>query len=255
MDRPEWAAVHPLNGDVYLALTNNRTSVRPVSELDPANPRAYEDNVGEDRGRDGNANGHIIRWNETNADHSATSFEWDIFLFGADADADSSSINVSGLTADNEFSSPDGLFIDHRGVMFIQTDDSALSDKVNDQMLVAIPGRVGDGDTVTINSTVGADSKSVQTFVGKSAADIQLKRFFVGPKGCEITGIYLTPDARSLFVNVQHPGERGSAALFNTDQSVWPAQSRDATQFGEAGSRPRSATVVITREDGGEIAV
>lgn len=255
MDRPEWAAVHPLNGDVYLALTNNRTSVRPVSELDPANPRAYEDNVGEDRARDGNGNGHIIRWTEANGDHAATSFEWDIFLFGADADADSSSINVSGLTADNEFSSPDGLFIDHRGVMWIQTDDSALGDKVNNQMLVAIPGRVGDGSSVTINSTVGADSKSVQTFVGKNAEAVQLKRFFVGPRGCEITGIYLTPDARSLFVNVQHPGEGGSAELFNTDKSVWPSPSGDATQVGEAGNRPRSATVVITREDGSEIAV
>ncbi|MDY6841514.1 MAG: PhoX family phosphatase [Pseudomonadota bacterium] len=255
MDRPEWAKVHPLTGEVYLTLTNNRTSVRPVSELDPANPRAYEDNVGEDRGRDGNANGHIIRWKEAGGDHSATTFEWDIFLFGADADADASNINVSGLTADNEFSSPDGLMIDHRGVMWIQTDDGALRDKTNNQMLVAIPGQVGDGKSVSITSSVGADTNTIETFVGRSAAEIQLKRFFVGPKGCEITGIYLTPDARALFLNVQHPGEDGSSELFNTDNSVWPAASRDATQFGEAGSRPRSATVVVTREDGGEIAL
>lgn len=254
LDRPEWATVHPLNGEVYLTLTNNRTSVRPVSELDPANPRAYEDNVGAKRGGDGNANGHIIRWKEANGDHSATEFQWDIFLFGADADA-GDNINLSGLTADNEFSSPDGILIDARGLCWIQTDDGALRDKVNNQMLVAIPGTVGDGGSVSVTSAVGNDTNTVQTFVGRSAADVQLKRFFVGPKGCEITGIFLTPDARALFVNVQHPGEGGTAANFNTDVSTWPAASRDATEFGASGSRPRSATVVIYREDGGEIAV
>ena len=61
----------------------------------------------------------------------------------------------------------------------------------------------------------------------------QLKRFFVGPAGCEVTGVQMTPDYRTMFVNVQHPG--GS----------WPAN--------DGVSRPRSSTVVIRREDGGEI--
>jgi secreted PhoX family phosphatase len=252
MDRPEWAAVHPLTGEVYLALTNNSSSTRPVTQQDAANPRGYEDVVGDQQGGKGNVNGHIIRWKEAGNEHSATTFTWDIFLFGADADA-STDINISGLTADNEFSSPDGLFIDHRGVMWIQTDDGALTDKTNNQMLVAIPGTVGDGGSITVNSQIGADTSSVDTFVGKNAAAVQLKRFFVGPRGCEITGIFLTPDARTMFVNVQHPGEDGTAAAFNADNSNWPALSGDATDFGSAGSRPRSATVVITREDGGEI--
>lgn len=60
-----------------------------------------------------------------------------------------------------------------------------------------------------------------------------LRRFLTGPVGCELTGITETPDCRTLFVNIQHP--EGS--------STWPAIG------GE--TRPRSATLVITKDDGG----
>lgn len=244
MDRPEWATVHPNTGDVYLTLTNGNSSNRPSTDLDGANPRAV------------NSNGHIIRWREEAGDHAATSFEWDIFLFGSSADA-SSDYNVSGLTADNEFSSPDGLFIDPRGVIWIQTDDgsSGIRGKTNNQMLVAIPGEVGDGESVTVTTSDGNGQESIQTFVGGNAEAVQLKRFLVGPNGCEITGISMTADARSLFINIQHPGEGGSEEDFNRNVSTWPATSGDATAFGEADNRPRSATIVIYREDGGEIAI
>ncbi|GGC58503.1 PhoX family protein [Marinobacter halophilus] len=244
MDRPEWATVNPQNGDVYLALTNGNTSNRPASSTDGANPRAI------------NQNGHIIRWREAGGDHASTTFDWDIFLFGSDADA-SSDYNVSGLTADNEFSSPDGLFIDPRGVLWIQTDDgsSGIRSKTNNQMLVAIPGEYGDGESVTVTTADSDNQASIETFVGQPAEAVKLKRFLVGPNGCEITGISMTADARSMFINIQHPGEGGSKDSFNTNVSVWPAGSRDATAFGEGGNRPRSATIVIYREDGGEIAL
>lgn len=244
MDRPEWAVVHPTNGDVYLTLTNGNASNRPSNDLDAANPRAV------------NSNGHIIRWREQDGNHAATSFEWDIFLFGSSADA-SADYNVSGLTADNEFSSPDGLFIDPRGVMWIQTDDgsSGIRSKTNNQMLVAIPGEVGDGGSVVVTTSDDNGQESINTFVGGNAEAVKLKRFLVGPNGCEITGISMTADARSMFINIQHPGEGGSADNFNRDKSTWPATSRDATAFGEADNRPRSATIVIYREDGGEIAI
>lgn len=244
MDRPEWAMVHPTNGDVYLTLTNGNSSNRPSTDLDAANPRAV------------NSNGHIIRWRENGGNHEATTFEWDIFLFGSSAD-DSSDYNVSGLTADNEFSSPDGLFIDPRGVMWIQTDDgpSGIRSKTNNQMLVAIPGEVGDGESVTVTTSDSNGQASINTFIGGNAEAVQLKRFLVGPNGCEITGISMTADARSMFINIQHPGEGGSKETFNRNVSTWPSVSGDATAFGEAGNRPRSATIVIYREDGGEIAI
>jgi secreted PhoX family phosphatase len=72
-----------------------------------------------------------------------------------------------------------------------------------------------------------------------------LRRFLVGPTECEITGVDTTPDGRTLFVGIQHPGERGEP---DTPTSNWP-QSQDGTTSG----RPRSAVVAITREDGGII--
>jgi len=121
------------------------------------------------------------------------------------------------LQAANEFGSPDGLWFDPRGVLWIQTDNGApldYGDDPNDQMLAVIPARLG---SASINSENQA----------------QLKRFFVGPSGCEVTGVIMTPDLKTMFINVQHPG--GS----------WP--------LNNGTSRPRSSTVVIQKDDGGEI--
>ncbi|WP_312264138.1 alkaline phosphatase PhoX, partial [Rivihabitans pingtungensis] len=71
-----------------------------------------------------------------------------------------------------------------------------------------------------------------------------------GPRGCEITGIAFTPDNRTLFINIQHPGETSSE---RSDPAAPKAVS--AWPDGAAGGRPRSATVVIRRDDGGVIGV
>ena len=69
----------------------------------------------------GNPNGHIIRWRETGGDPAATTFAWDIYLFGAEAGAPAD-VNLSGLTAVNDFSSPDGLWFDQNGLLWIETE-------------------------------------------------------------------------------------------------------------------------------------
>ncbi|MDZ7768777.1 MAG: DUF839 domain-containing protein [Woeseiaceae bacterium] len=95
------------------------------------------------------------------------------------------------------------------------------------------------------------DGTPVSTFVG-AAPGATLRRFLVGARGREITGVELTPDRRTLFVNVQHPGELGDLDKYH---SSWP-YSEDAQQEGTIGSRrPRTATIAITRDDGGEIAL
>ncbi|KAA1176242.1 PhoX family phosphatase [Marinobacter salinexigens] len=191
MDRPEWGAVDPNSGMVYFTLTNN--SRRTEDDVNAANPNPD------------NQTGHIIRWAEADNDHTSVSFEWDIFVFGG---FEGTETVVDGeaaitLTDENIFASPDGLWFDYNGRLWIQTDNGYEKDIFgNDMMLAANP------------------------------ETREIKRFFVGPQGCEVTGVTSTPDVKSMFVNIQHPAAN------------WP----DASD-----PRPRDACVLVTRDDGGVI--
>lgn len=247
MDRPEWGAVNPLNGEVYMTLTNTNAASRPLASTDAANPRFYNDPKGTaGTAQTGNPNGHIIRWAETGNDVTATTFKWDVFLFGARSTANASNVNVSNLTAANDFSSPDGLWFAKSGLLWIQTDDGAYTDVTNCMMLAAVPGKVGDGSKKTISNVDGANTKTVDTYVGAPLNDANLRRFLVGPKEAEITGVIETPDGKALFVNIQHPGEDTPPNLANPASfgSHWP---------DGGNTRPRSATIVITKNDGGVV--
>lgn len=254
MDRPEWCNVNPANGEVYFTLTNNsnrRTSPTGSQVApDPANPRTYTDVKNGVTTSLGNHNGHIIRLKETGNESAATTFSWDIYLFGAQSDASTTDVNLSGLTADQDFSSPDGLaFSKSTGICWIQTDDGAYTDVTNCMMMAALPGQVGDGGALTVGNT------GVATYRGKLPTANTLKRFLVGPVACEITGICETPDGKALFVNIQHPGETTTTANVTTPAnytSHWPGNAG----YGAGGAttaRPRSATIVITKNDGGRI--
>lgn len=234
MDRPEWVAVNPENGEVYVTLTNNSNRGTAYT-TDAANPRNYSD----PEGGKGNVNGHIIRFKEENS--AAETFEWDIYLFGAEA-AMAENINLSGLNDNNDLSSPDGMWFDPRGVLWIQTDDGAYIDTTNCMMLAALPGQVGDGGAATAPNEQA-------TIVGAKVTDENLRRFLTGPAECEITGVTMTPDHKAIFINVQHPGEDSKS--YDAPTSHWPASQTDRTN---QTARPRSATVVITRNDGGLIA-
>jgi secreted PhoX family phosphatase len=62
--------------------------------------------------------------------------------------------------------------------------------------------------------------------------------------GCEITGVTATPDGRTMFINIQHPGESPSE---RSDQPVALRASAPGNVV------PRSATLVIRKNDGGLI--
>jgi secreted PhoX family phosphatase len=256
MDRPEWGAVNHANGEIYFALTNNNASNRTPGKTDAANPRAYKDNDG--KGSEGNPNGHIIRFKETSNVAEATTFTWDIFLFGAEEDAPAANTNISGLTAVNSFSSPDGLwFSKSTGICWIQTDDGAFTDETNCMLVAAVPGTVGDGGAFTVSNSMtvaGAVSTASQnTFVGKVLGESRLRRFLVGPIGAEVTGITETPDGKAIFVGIQHPGELATA-YNDVANGRWPTNATNGAggAYG-AGTRPRSATIIITKDDGGRI--
>jgi hypothetical protein len=256
MDRPEWGAVNHNNGEIYFALTNNSASNRTPEKTDAANPRAYKDNDG--LGRDGNPNGHIIRFKETGDMSTATTFTWDIFLFGAEEDAPAANTNISGLTFANSFSSPDGLwFSKSTGICWIQTDDGAFTDETNCMLVAAVPGKVGDGGEFTVANSMtvagAVQTKTQTTFVGGILGESRLRRFLVGPKGAEVTGITETADGKAIFVGIQHPAE--DATVYNdVSKGVWPTNANNGVGgvYG-AGSRARSATIIITKDDGGKI--
>ena len=130
-----------------------------------------------------------------------------------------------GTIKGDVFGSPDGLWVDARGVLWIQTDVSTTVLNRGDY------ARIGN------NQMLAADPSTKE-----------IRRFLTGPAGCEITGVTATADGTTLFVNIQHPGETASERsdpAAPTAVSSWPD--------GAAGGRPRSATVVIRKADGGLI--
>jgi secreted PhoX family phosphatase len=208
MDRPEWIAVDAKRGEVYCTLTNNSNRGGDKQPgADAANPRAN------------NTMGHIIKWKD-DGDFDGQTFRWSHFVLAGDpanerADAKG---NVNG----DMFGCPDGLWMDARGVLWIETDMSTSA--------------MGKGDLARLgnNAMLAADVNTGE-----------IRRFLTGPAGCEITGATGTPDGRTMFVNIQHPGESPSERSdpdAPTKISKWPNNGR-----------PRSATVVIRKRDGGVI--
>ena len=210
MDRPEWIEVDK-QGWVYCTLTNNSNrgdSKGPA--VDAANPRTN------------NTMGHIIRWKDS-SDFDGTRFEWNHFVLAGDPT--NGRAEAKGNIKGDAFGCPDGLWVDGRGVLWIQTDMSTSA--------------MGKGDLARLgnNAMLAADPRSGE-----------IRRFLVGPAGCEITGATGTPDGRTMFINIQHPGESPSERSEPDSPrriSNWPDQN--------PAGRPRSATVVIRKNDGGLI--
>lgn len=200
MDRPEWVAANPFKNEAYVCLTNNKNRGKEGKNqpVNAANPRAN------------NQYGQIARWEPTDGNHASKTFAWDLFVMAGNPTVHKGlNAGSSNVTPENMFNSPDGLKFDKFGNLWIQTDgkysnEGDFAGMGNNQMLL--------GDTQTG----------------------EISRFMVGPKECEITGLTWSPDHKTMFVGIQHPGEKG-----------------DSTFPGGPGTTPRSAIVSITREDGG----
>ncbi|HYN38887.1 MAG TPA: PhoX family phosphatase [Rhodospirillales bacterium] len=254
MDRPEWGAAHPVTGEMYMTLTNNnrRGSLQPSSNavdgttsagtarppVDLANPRPDNDY------------GHIIRWRDAGGKVTATTFEWDIFVQCGDKETTktlSGSYNPTELNTPpigyrgningDDFGAPDGLWFDKDGRLWIETDQqgNATGDWVN----------IGGNAMLCADPSTGV-----------------IKRFLTSPKNCEVTGVVSTPDGKTMFVGIQHPGEDWNDPLSSpninsfTANSTWPDSGINGPTTQSARGtvyKPRSGVVVITKDDGGVI--
>jgi hypothetical protein len=228
LDRPEGVAVNPIDGRVYLSCTQNTLRGGAAGT---ASPRAPEMAVDAASPRAPNPSGHILEFIEHGDDPAATTFHWDVFLLAGDPRAGeflralppTSSpplapevtyfggyANPGALSA---FANPDNLGFDPDGNLWIVTDG-------------AQPGDYNNGCFVC--PTRGADRGAVRQFMS-------------GPIGAEVCGCELTPDGRSLFLTLQHPGSGGTV---EEPRSHWP----------DGGERaPRASLIAIRAIDGRKV--
>lgn len=198
MDRPEWIAVNPVAAEAYCCLTNN--TQRGVSTDD----RDTAENAGGDpmilngpNPREVNEFGQIVRWRPEGDDHAAEAFTWDLYVMAGNplVHDDGPYAGSPNLDQGSLFNSPDGMAIDTRGLIWIQTDgddsnEGEFEGMGNNQMLA--------GDPVTG----------------------EIRRFLTGPNGCEVTGLTWSSDRRTMFVGIQHP-----AAPFPDGEGLLPRSS------------------------------
>lgn len=199
MDRPEDIETNPINGKVYCVMTNNTqrgSSGRPGP--DKANPRAN------------NRHGHIIELTETGDDPTATTFSWEIFLLCGDPRVQGDGAYYAGYDTSrvSPLSTPDNIVFDGNGNLWIATDGMPGTFRMNDGIF-AVP--------------VAGEERGF------------VRQFLSGPVGCELCGPEFTPDFRTLFAAVQHPGEGGTIA---SPISTWP----------DGAVPPRPSVIAITKE-------
>jgi secreted PhoX family phosphatase len=232
MDRPEDVEPSPVSGRVYIACTKNGSRERDSKRAnftnreidlgaDAANPRLLNDF------------GHVIELVEDGDDAAATRFRWSVFLLAGDPRVPGSRFltRTEDLVAGriergdtyyagypdasqvSPIACPDNLGFDPQGRLWIVTD--AESNLIANNGCYVVP-------------TAGPDRGL-------------LRQIASGPVGCEICGCEFTPDGRTLFLSIQHPGEGGT---IDDPVSHWP----------DGGDLPaRSALVAVTREDGGAL--
>ena len=149
----------------------------------------------------GNFYGQILRLTEKDDDPEATEFTYEVFATGG---------------PQSGFASPDNLMFDANNNLWVINDVS--SDKVNAGIYTTFKNN---GAFVMPSGIDG----------GVSGGDVF--QFASGPVQAELTGPAFTPDGRTLFLAIQHPGEESESP--GNPASTWPG-----------GDEPKSSLVAIT---------
>ncbi len=178
---------------------------RKPEEVDKANPRAN------------NRFGHIIELVEERRDHAATRFRWEVFILCGDPKDPAHGASYQGHADGSVLANPDNIAFDDAGRMWVATDGMEGTLAVHDGLF------------------------AVET---EGSLRGRTRRFLSAVPGGEVTGPEFTPDNRTLFVAIQHPGRTGGA-VYERPGTRWPD--------GRADMPPRPSVVAVTREDGGKI--
>ena len=215
MDRPEDVQPNPVNGRVYVILTNNKD--RAAGQDDPANPRAE------------NVFGHIIEMTPPDGDHAAPEFRWEVLVrCGDPAVAEVGALWNPETSGNGWFACPDNAAVDAEGRLWIATDQGE-------------PWPTGRADGLYALETEGARRRTA-------------KLFFRVPVGAEMCGPCFTPNQETLFVAVQHPSADATkrykgferVSTFADPATRWPDFKPDMP--------PRPSVLAITKVGGGKIA-
>jgi secreted PhoX family phosphatase len=240
MDRPEdieavcdaeWRGL----GTVLIACTNN--SDRGFAH--PGNPRRDSERPNTAQS---NFAGHIVRIDETSGDPAATTFTWDVFALAGDPNTEeltartragtlahvSTKVNGAATFSGDRFACPDNMFIDTTHRVWISTDG-------ND-------GVFGDCNDGVLCTPLNAEGPR------------PVKRFLNCPVGAEVCGPLMAPDERAFFCAIQHPGAADVSGADYSQRRWMDDRPRPASSFPDGGDAwPRSAVIVVTRDDGGRI--
>lgn len=229
MDRPEDVEPSPITGRIYIPCTKSED--RGFTKDDEWFGRKTDVDVNAANPRPENKSGHIIEIAEAGDDATATRFEWNVFMLAGDPAAGRYIVDARDLvpgklaSTDTYFGGypnpaevspihcPDNLGIDPQGRLWIVTDTDNRGHPNNGCFVVPTSG----------------PQRGL------------LKQLASGPTGCEVCGCEFTPDGRTLFLTIQHPGEGGT---LEKPRSDWPDGN---------GMPARAALLAIEREDGGPV--
>jgi secreted PhoX family phosphatase len=206
MDRPEDVEPNPLTGNIYVVMTFNEQ--RRADQVNPANPRAN------------NKWGHIVEIIPPRVggkpDHAATECDWGFFIVAGDPSKPEQGARYPNAPSANGWvCAPDNVAFDPKGRIWISTDGQDDAGGFNDSLYCAATGGPARGAT---------------------------RCFFTSPVGSEVCGPEFTPDGKTLFIAVQHPGD---GSTFDKPSTRWPDFRPDLP--------PRGSVLAITKADGGEI--
>ena len=229
MDRPEDVQPNPVNGRVYLTMTNNsrahhgrrRPRQRQGQPADAELQRPHHRAARAERRLRGDPvlvehlpavrQSHDQPAHRSERSHPGSGFERDVLRRLCRC-----------RPSIGKIASPDNIAFDTRGNLWIATDGQPSSVDIGEP-----------NDAIHVVPTAGPDRG-------------YLRQFLSAPKGAEVCGPEFSVDDRTLFCAIQHPGENGGVP---NDTSTWPdrkAFARPSVVVGAPQGRPQDRRLTPT---------